>query len=414
MITWLKRIFIDNWPRKVVSLVLGMIIWVVVNHSLTSQKTFSEVPVKVINIPSGKTIEGLQPNGILQKRITLSLTGNSNLMGSLNSSDLEVIIDAEGKGSEWIADISKKNIISLNKDIDLSKGITKISNKDFIIKLTKFVTERIPILVTKPIGEAPAGYQFLDIWPYHLYITVSGPEPIVKDLKTKGLKLTFNLNDISKTELNSLQSTKQKDEISFYVPASWKRINISAISNSPLEIDDPQAKALRIDFSMTDLIPINAPIPVSVFYPVKYSKTLNPETCKIETNDFIQNKNGIKMITQPLLAKGVSRLFLDIVKDMIQIVVIAAPKSERDTLFWNMQFVYPHELENLYVAKTLSESSENDMKGLHQQHQEEYLRNRFRGYMNRFRLYTPNDEKLYLKIELINNNIVITPQSKTE
>jgi hypothetical protein len=40
---------------------------------------------------------------------------------------------------------------------------------------------------------------------------------------------------------------------------------------------------------------------------------------------------------------------------------------------------------------------------------EEYLRNRFRSYMNRFRLYTPNHKKLSLKIELQANAISVTP-----
>lgn len=34
MITLLKRIFIENWQRKLISLVLAMIIWVLVHHSM--------------------------------------------------------------------------------------------------------------------------------------------------------------------------------------------------------------------------------------------------------------------------------------------------------------------------------------------------------------------------------------------
>ena len=105
-----------------------------------------------------------------------------------------------------------------------------------------------------------------------------------------------------------------------------------------------------------------------------------------------------------------SRLFLDTVKDMIQVVVIASPKSERETLLWNAQFMYPHELEDRYVAKMMSESTDEPWDV--QPHlREDYLRNRFRSYMNRFRLYTPNHKKLSLKIELQANSISITPQN---
>ena len=116
------------------------------------------------------------------------------------------------------------------------------------------------------------------------------------------------------------------------------------------------------------------------------------------------------MINYPLYASGVSQLFTEIVKDMIQIVVIANPKSERDTLLWNAQFIYPHELEDRYVARIMSDAdNEDDQVQPHLR--EDYLRNRFRSYMNRFRLYTPQNKKLVLKIELQANTITVTPQN---
>jgi hypothetical protein len=121
-------------------------------------------------------------------------------------------------------------------------------------------------------------------------------------------------------------------------------------------------------------------------------------------------KHGIKFVNLPLYAKGVSRLFLDTVKDMVQLVVIASPKAENETPLWNMQFVYPIELEDRYVAKVMSESND-EMADVQPHHREDYLRNRFRGYMNRFRLYTPSNNKLALKIELQANTISITPSN---
>jgi hypothetical protein len=116
------------------------------------------------------------------------------------------------------------------------------------------------------------------------------------------------------------------------------------------------------------------------------------------------------MIAAPLYAAGVSQLFTEIVRDMIQIVVIAHPKSERDTLLWNTQFIYPHELEDRYVARIMNDTDyEDDSQSPH--YREEYLRNRFRNYMHRFRLYTSRNQKLVLKIEFVANNILITPQN---
>jgi hypothetical protein len=408
----LLRLFVENWHRKLVSLFLACSIWFIVDHSMTTTRTVENIPVRVTNLPPQKTIEGMQVNGILNKRVTMTLTGNKNALDDLTSNDLEVVIDAVGKSDEWIATIDRKNLYSLNPDLDPAKMISKATPVEIIIRQSKLVSEKIPVLVTQPIGEAPKGYQFLDVWPYHLYVTVNGPEESVKRLKSKGLKLTFNLNDISRAELDALSGTRKSggaDEVSFYVPSSWKKIALQQLSEAPVEIDDPQAKALRIDFSRQDLIPIGNSVPIMVYFPAKYSNTLNPETYTLATNDLILKKNGIKSLTMPLFAQGVSRLFLETVKDMIQIIIIAAPKSERESLQWMTQFVYPHDLEDRYVAKVMSESTD-EAAGVQPHLREDYLRNRFRSYMNKFRLYTPSGKKLKLKIELQANAISVTQQ----
>ncbi len=413
MKTLLTRLFIDNWQRKLISLVLAVIIWMIVNHSMTVTKVVQNIPVRVVNLPPEKTIEGMQVNGILNKRVSLTMSGNKAALDELTGKDLEVLIDASGKSNEWIATISKKNIVSLDPEMDAAKVISRVVPFEMIIRQSNLVTEKIPVLITQPIGEAPKGYQFLDVWPYQLYVTVNGPEEAVKRLKSRGLKLTFNLNDISRTELDTMQSSKkqgQVDEISFFVPNSWKKLSLPLLSDTPIEIDDPQAKALRVDFCRQDLLPIGFSVPVTIFFPPKYSSTLNPETYSLAANDFIAKKNGIKLVNAPLYAQGVSRLFLDTVKDMVQMVIIACPKSERETLLWNAQFMYPHELENRYVAKVMSEYND-EVSDVQPHLREDYLRNRFRSYMNRFRLYTPNNKKLSLKIELQANVISVTPQN---
>lgn len=413
MKTLLHRLFIENWHRKLLSLILAMIIWMIISYQMTVTKHVHNIPVRVEHLPAEKTIENMQVNGILNKRVTLTITANKSIMDDLTGKDLEVVIDARGKPDQWIATISKKNLVSLNPDIDISKAISRVVPYDLIIKQSKLITEKIPILISQPIGEAPKGYQYLDVWPYQLHVTVTGPEETVKRLKTRGQKLTFNLSDLSRAELDSLQSAGRKEnaeEVSFYVPNSWKKISLPMLSDTPVEIDDPQAKELRIDFSRQDLIPIGVPIPVSIYFPPKSSTTLNPDTYALATNNFVVKKNGIKMINQTLYAQGVSKLFVEIVKDMLQIFVIAAPKTERETLLWNCQFAYPHELEDRYVAKVMSEC--HDEGGEVQPYaREEYLRNRFRNYMNRFRLYTAKNQKLNLKIELQANTITVLPQN---
>lgn len=410
MISFLKRLFFENWQRKITALILACIIWIVTDHSITVNKEIPGVSARVINLPKGKTIEGMLGNGVLETKLNLSVYGNKERLEDLSSKNLEILIDASGQPDQWIAVIDKKNLTCTNPEIDLRKVVTRVTPQEMILRQTKRVTEKIPIQITKPIGEAPKGYQFLDVWPHQLYLTVNGPEDVVRKVKSRSLKKTFNLSDITAADLDSLQNTKSVDEISFPVPKSWKEISIPQLSDYPIEIDDPQAAFLRLDFSKQDFYPIDTFIPISLFIPSKHSSVLNAESLSISTNDFIVKKNGVKGMSIPLYGRGVSRTFLETVKDMMQVTVVASPKSERQSLLWSVQFIYPFELETRYVEKVINSLEKDDSFDIPSYMREEYHRNHFKKYMNIFRLYTAGHQKLNLRIELQSNSIFVTPE----
>lgn len=415
MISLLRRIFVDNWQRKLVSLILAMIVWILINHSMTTQKTINNVSVKISNLPEGKTVKGLQGDGFLQKKLSLCLHGNKNSLEEIDENNLVIVIDASKKNEDnWDASITKKNLLSLDPTIDLSSQITKVSPKKLPIKLHKLVTEKIPVLVTQPIGEPPKGYQYLDLWPYHLTMTVTGSEEVVKQLKIQGAKLTFNLNEIPREELDKLSDLAAREEFSYFIPPKWKQILIPPLSSLPFTIDDNKANLLRIDFIKTNLIPLKRTLPIHLFYPLKYSTTLNPETISLATSGIVEKRNGIKLINMPLYAHGVSRRFVDIVKDKIQISILVAPKSERNNLLWNVEFIYPNDLEDRYVAAMLAEAKEKANTDLSIQLMEQHLRMRFRDYMNKFRLYTQKNQKLALDIQLKNGSIFVQQNRKND
>lgn len=410
MKTLLKNLILTNWQRKSVALLLGMIIWLTVNHSLTSTKVINNIPVRVINLPAGKTIEGMQNNGKLSKKLNLTLIGNTHTLKDLNANDLEIVVDASGQPDEWSASISKKNLISLNPEVDITKGISKIYHPSFILRMTKLVTEQIPVIVTRPIGEAPRGYQFLDVWPYTLSLTVSGPEDVIKRLKTKEQKITFNLNDISKAQLDALaltQSSEKSNVVSFLVPDQWKQIYIPLLSDTPFELDETPGKALRIDFLCYHLIPLDSPIFVSLFYPPEYQSIYNPTTLNIKPNKLIREEHGIFTINTPLYAKGSDRLFTQIIKNRVQITIVASPPTQRIFLEWGLQFINPTQLEDQYVSALMSDSSDENIRIMKPSIREEYLRNRFRSYMNRFRLFTAEDKKFELNAKIEDNSVEI-------
>ncbi len=406
----LKKIFIDNWQRKILALIIAIITWIFINNSLTVTKTISNVPIKIINLAKDKTIQGLLPGNILSENISITITGHQNFINQIDSSDLEVIIDLKNKTQSFTTFITKSNLISKNSNINLEKSIKKLQPTELTIKLSQLVKERIPILITKPLGKTPKGYQFLDIWPYQLYISLQGPEEIIKDIKTRKLQLTFNLNEISQNDLDIISAADKrgkKDVVSFFIPTAWKKIYIPEISPYPIEIDDPNAKALRLDFIKKDFIPINLSIPITLFFSLNLSNNFNPKTISLATNEFVQNINDINIINLPLLVQDVSKLFLDIIKEKMNIVILIEPKKNKLNLTWNLQILKPLELEKKFIKKALSEQTETI--DIDPKKQKDYLRRRFRSYIYLCQLFMSPEKKLDLKIQLKDNKIYIVP-----
>ncbi len=339
---------------------LAIIIWLVVNQTLTASRNFSAIPVHIINIPEGKTVQGIQPDGRLAKKMTITLVGNKALLDTLTPQDFEIVIDVSNTPDEWVVSLDTQHLVSCNPAIDVTSGITRIHSSQIVLKMSKLVTDQIPVVITQPVGEAPRGYQFLDVWPYHLSVTVSGPEETIKRLKYKEQKITFNLTDIKKSQLDALDQTDSHHVVSFPIPQSWKQIHLPLLSDMPIHIDDPQSEALRIDFIRCHLLPMHQSIPLSIFFPEHTSAILNPQTIHLQYNNFIEEINGIPVLNMPLYANGVDRLFLQIVKNRMKIVIIATPASERDLLEWSIEFINPPQLEDAYVSTLMASTPDYD------------------------------------------------------
>jgi hypothetical protein len=408
METMISTFFFENWQRKLIALFSAIVVWVLVNQSITETKILPNVAVRVVNLPSDKTIVGLLPNSYLSNRITLTLSGSKDIIHDLEPSDLEVLLDGSTASAEdWVIQIAKKNLVSLNPELDLRHHITTVRHPEFVIKLSQLITDKVPVHVKRPLGKAPHGYEFLDVWPEQLVQTVSGPKEEVQDLKIKGLKLTLDLGKITKEDLDKLEKEESRDEISFFVPAKWKLLPIPFRHNVSVEINDSEAKEMRIDFLRTQLLPLERYVPISVFYPLKYSDVINPDNHKLSESDNVSIINGIAAYTDPIFVQGVSKLFLDIIRDNISIFIIATPKNEREILQWSVEVIDPHEMEDTFVAYEIAKQQNKLATEEDSRKREKVLRKRFRDYMQKLILYTEKGEKLNLISTLSSGKIVV-------
>lgn len=399
---WIKRIFVEQWPRKLTALIAAVIIWVLVNHSITITRTIPNVSVRVLNVPLGKTIEGMLPNGLLNKHVTLTITGQKTTLQGLTPNDLEVVTDAAGKGDLWKVDITKRNLVSLNPDLDLIHGISTVQPTEFTIALSPLETANIPVTLLPPTGEPPKGYTFLDVWPQQLHQTLTGPKQRIEDLKTKGLKLRFDLSKISREELDQLHARAEshtESEIRYFVPENWKQIVIPFDQDKQMALNDPEASQLHLDFLRQEFIPLERNLPITVFYPLDTSNGINPELYSIKINELVTEEHGLTVLNLPLYAHNVSRRFLDTVLNNLEITIVA---RSADALPWSLQFIDPRGLEDAYVDASIALSS-----GEQKETQSTYLRQRFRNYLQEFELFRAPNRPLKLEAKLEGTHIVM-------
>lgn len=398
--TFLTRWFIQNWPQKLISIILAVLIWVFVNQSITATKTIPFVPVRIINLPADKTILGLQPNGYLQKRISLTISGTKDVVEDLEPGDLEILLDAADQPDQWIVTISKKNLVSLNPELDLTHHITSVSHNEFVIKLSRFITEEIPLTISCPKGKAPAGYQFVGIWPQHLTQSVSGPEEQVLAIKNKGLEVTFDLDEITSEQLDTLRTSPDpllEDEVSFLIPNKWKKIAIPFLNDSSEPMNDPMAKYLQIDFLRKGIHPLGTYLPVRIFYPLKSLAALNPETLTLSPSDLLKKENGIFVLEKRLYAQNLSKLFLHIVQDYLSIDIIAGANGEKEELPWSLEMIDSDTLENAYASYLLLHEPSPQKRSAPPEVREPQIRQRFREYHENLSLWVSNTQPLALE-----------------
>ncbi len=415
MKTLITKLFIKNWEKKLISLFAAIFIWFVVNQTITITRTISNVPVRIINLPPNQTIIGLQTNGFLIKKVTLTITGFKTAIEDLRNTDLEVVINAEGHKDSWIASIDKHNLVSLNQDIDIKQQVKQVVANDLLINLTKLVTAEIPIKIVPPKGTPPKGYQYLETWPKKLYQKITGPLEQVEELKNRGLQLEFNLSSISEEDLNTLyEEQDKKEEVFFKVPSSWKKIPNPLEPEVFISLNDPEAEFLRILFLKQELIPLGIKLPIFLFFPIKNLPKINPEIISLKIENPVYSNYGIYQLITPLFVKNVSRLFLDTVKNNLSMIIVMPSSTNPQTpqkLNWAIECFNQQALEQAFIKATLAQTPETQAKQQVKNmnlSKEQPIRERFQEYLRQLTLFNEIGVPLSFDIILKNNEVTLS------
>jgi len=103
----------------------------------------------------------------------------------------------------------------------------------------------------------------------------------------------------------------------------------------------------------------------------------------------------------------VSRLFLDVVRDNLLLIIKAAPRNVQKQLHWTVEFIDERVLEDAFVKATIEQDKENYDELTFEKYGEREVRNLFRDYLRKLHLFTENGQLLQLKAKLKANTISI-------
>jgi len=415
MISLLRKLFIENWPRKLIALLSAILIWFVVHHMLTTNKTFPNVLIRVVNIPDGMTLKGLGADGFLSKKVTLRITGSKSILEYLTSSQLEVILNAENKPQDWKVYITKDDLVLVGAPKDaLKRDITNVTHPKLELHFIPVKTAKIPITITKPSGKPPGGWQYTGIFPKKLFVTVKGSETQLKQLTQRGLHLTFDLDLIAKSALDDLlenRHDRQLRTIGFKVPNEWKKLRLPFAPYSEVDIDDPNHEILKIHFLKQELLPLGRRIAISLFYPTKTASIVNPEKISLKKTEYVIHKNGIDFLDIPLYAMNVSQLFLDVIRDQIQLTIeMDVDDSQNIKCTWALDFVNLKRMEKAYINKALVQyKAKNQTTSLQEKMLAQKFHSKFHNYIRYIALYVSPNKQFNIDIQLKGNQMSITP-----
>ena len=129
----------------------------------------------------------MQANGFLNRGINLTVTGTKDFIEKLEPRDLEIELDAAEAPDEWVVQVNKSNLVSLNPETDISRDISQVSHPELMLDLDKLSTAKVSVRIRRPNGRPPKGYEYLGVWPKYLFHNISGPKAIVQQLHSKGL-----------------------------------------------------------------------------------------------------------------------------------------------------------------------------------------------------------------------------------
>ena len=196
---WLRETLLNNWPLKLLSLVLALALWtglITQDPTLTREKSFRDVPVTVNNA------DILKRNGYIV---------TSDLEALLSGVDMTVEVpqmqysDATPANYNIRVDLNRlakkageQELVIATTNTPTYGAVTRVSPATITVTVEEYVTHSyIPVNVVQ-LGEAPEGFYAAGVTKDPSWITVSGPRSLVE--KVDRAQVVLDMSKLSAKE----------------------------------------------------------------------------------------------------------------------------------------------------------------------------------------------------------------------
>jgi len=168
-----KYWILNNWPLKIVSLVLAAMLWAVVANEASSEIGL-EVPLEYRNIPAE-----LEITGDMTDSVQVRLRGSSNVISDMTAKDVSTTIDLNRMSAgDKIVALSPQNV-----QAPFGAEVIRVNPSSVRFTLERTLVKTVPIVPTT-LGQPADGYEFGNVLVSPNGAEVEGPESRVNTLSS--------------------------------------------------------------------------------------------------------------------------------------------------------------------------------------------------------------------------------------
>src|SRR6476619_4096179 len=169
----LRRIFLEDWSLKLLSLAIAIVLWLVVTGQNEPVTAHVNVQLNFIRPPS------LEISNDPPRAVDVMLTGSRNKLDDLSSLDLVATVDiSDQRAGERVLRLADKAQIALPQGIK----IDGFQPGAVPIRLEEIIDRQVPV-EPKVEGKPAAGFEVYSVKPDKGSIAVRGPASRVNALQ---------------------------------------------------------------------------------------------------------------------------------------------------------------------------------------------------------------------------------------